>query len=195
MEEYKKKLKDIADRLMRLMLDSLGISKEDLRLVLGSSADESVDIPHTALQLNSYPACPDPNRAMGLAPHTDTSLFTILSQSRTKAGLQIHRDGFGWITVRPVAGALVVNIGDLFHILTNGRFSSAVHRAVVNQTDHRLSIAYFYGPPCNSKIAPISKLVDSNHPLRYRSTTWREYIGIKARHFDKSLSLITNRSL
>ncbi|RZC75220.1 hypothetical protein C5167_050704 [Papaver somniferum] len=192
MEEHQKKSKDLANRLLGLMLDSLEITKDDLRItLLGSSSspeDLKSEAPHTALQLNSYPACPDPNKAMGLASHTDTSLFTILYQSSRSRGLQIKVDGFGWVTVPPVPGAFVVNIGDLLDILTNGRFPSAVHRAIVNQSHHRISIGYFYGPPCNSKIAPIPKLVDSNHPIRYRDMTWREYIGIKAKHFEKSLS-------
>ncbi|KAI3982750.1 hypothetical protein MKX01_010233 [Papaver californicum] len=177
MEEYQNKLKDLANRLLGLMLDSLKISKDDLRIILLGSSSSPEDLkseaPHTALQLNSYPAFPNPNRAMGLASHTDTFLFTILYQSSRSRGLQIKADGFDWVTIPPVPGAFVVNIDDLLHILTNGRFPSAVHRAIVNQSHHRLSIGYFYGPPCNSNIAPIPKLIDSNHSVRYRDMTRR----------------------
>ncbi|KAG9142030.1 hypothetical protein Leryth_009381 [Lithospermum erythrorhizon] len=138
-----------------------------------------------SLQLNSYPSCPDPSRAIGLAPHTDSLFLTILNQSDTN-GLQIFRDGIGWVPVCPVNDALVVNIGDLLHIFSNGRFPSVYHRAIVNETKHRISMAYFYGPPPESEIAPFAKL-----PLRkYRSLKVKEYIGIKAKHLDKALSLI-----
>ncbi|KAF8393303.1 hypothetical protein HHK36_021544 [Tetracentron sinense] len=185
-EEYQEGMKELAERVMQLMLNSLSITREDVKWV-GST--NGFDGATTALQLNSYPACPDPNQAMGLAAHTDTSLFTILYQSNT-SGLQIFRDGIGWVTVPPVAGALIVNVGDLFHILSNARFPAVLHRVVVNQSYHRLSVAYFYSPPTNTQVSPFSKLVDPGHTPCYRSLTWKEYIAIKAEHLDKALSLV-----
>lgn len=45
----------------------------------------------------------------------------------------------------PFEGALVVNVGDLMHILSNGRFRSVGNRAVVKGCKHRVSVAYLYG--------------------------------------------------
>ena len=74
-------MKNLAEKLMWLMLKSLGITEEDINWSsLGGAA----------IQLNSYPVCPDPDRAMGLAEHTDSSLLTILYQNNT-TGLQIFR--------------------------------------------------------------------------------------------------------
>ncbi|KAJ9559565.1 hypothetical protein OSB04_004725 [Centaurea solstitialis] len=185
-EEYKKEMNKLANRLMWLILGSLGITKGDINWV-GPSGELKEASP--ALQLNSYPACPDPDRAMGLAAHTDSTLLTILHQNNT-SGLQVQREGFGWVTVKPIAGALVVNVGDLLHILSNGLYSSVLHRAIVNRTQHRLSIAYLYGPPSNVRISPLSKLTDNVHPPLYRSVTWSEYLGTKAKHFNKALSLV-----
>ncbi|GAA0166961.1 oxygenase [Lithospermum erythrorhizon] len=179
MEEYQKKMKSLVYQLLLLVLESLGASQEDMESLFPTY--ESAE----SLQLNSYPSCPDPSRAIGLAPHTDSLFLTILNQSDTN-GLQIFRDGIGWVPVCPVNDALVVNIGDLLHIFSNGRFPSVYHRAIVNETKHRISMAYFYGPPPESEIAPFAKL-----PLRkYRSLKVKEYIGIKAKHLDKALSLI-----
>ena len=183
MERYQKKMEVLAEQLTHLILKSLDISQEDLNWDIAS--------PFTALQLNSYPSCPDPNRAMGLAPHTDTSLLTILHQSAI-SGLEIFKQGVGWVSVLPIAGALVVNVGDLLHVLSNARFPSVLHRAVVNRDGcHRLSVAYFYGIPTDSSVCPLPKLLNiSGQTPRYRSVIVKEYVIIKSKNFEKALSLI-----
>ncbi|XP_052180859.1 gibberellin 3-beta-dioxygenase 1-like [Diospyros lotus] len=185
-EEYKKAMQQLAAKLMWLMLGSLDITEEDVKWAGPESDFKGAS---GAIQLNSYPACPDPDRAMGLAAHTDSTLLTILSQNNT-SGLQAHRDGFGWVTVPPIPGALVINVGDLLHILSNGLYPSVLHRAVVNRTRHRFSVAYLYGPPTNVEISPLPKLVDSAHPPLYRPVTWTDYLGTKAKHFNKALSSV-----
>ncbi|KAK8956041.1 Gibberellin 3-beta-dioxygenase 1 [Platanthera guangdongensis] len=109
-----------------------------------------------ALQLNSYPPCPEPEKAMGMAPHTDSGLLTVLHQNGGTRGLQILRgeNGSGparWVAVPPLAGALVIHVGDLLQILSNGQFRSVRHRAVVNAAEHRISVAYIIGPPGHVK--------------------------------------------
>nr|ARJ31381.1 GA 3-oxidase [Epimedium pseudowushanense] len=186
MEDYEKEMKKLSSRLMWLMMGSLGITKEDMKWA-GPKGD--FGSASAVLQLNSYPPCPDPNRAMGLAAHTDSTLLTVLHQNST-SGLQVLKDGVRWVTVPPLSGALVVNVGDLLQILSNGRYPSVLHRAVVHRTRHRLSIAYLYGPPMNVQISPLSKLVDLKHPPLYRSVTWSEYLSTKAKHFNKALSSV-----
>ncbi|XP_076916666.1 gibberellin 3-beta-dioxygenase 1-like [Bidens hawaiensis] len=181
-EKYKEEMDKLAQRLMWLMLGSLGVTMEDVKW-----AGTQKSCP--ALQLNSYPACPDPDRAMGLAAHTDSTLLTILHQNNT-SGLQAHKEGTGWVSVPPIPGALVINVGDLLHILSNGLYPSVLHRAMVNRTQHRLSVAYLYGPPSNVQISPLSKLIDQVHPPLYRPVTWSEYLGTKAKHFNKALSSV-----
>ncbi|XP_073128741.1 gibberellin 3-beta-dioxygenase 1-like [Henckelia pumila] len=184
-EECKKEMRNLAHRLMWLMLGSLGIPQDDVEW---AGPNGEVEGGTDVLQLNSYPACPDPDRAMGLAAHTDSTIVSIIHQSNT-SGLQMIREGgSGWITVPPHPGALVIHVGDLMHILSNGLYPSVLHRAVVNRTQHRLSLAYFLGPPLSVKVGPLEKLVDKCHPQLYRPITWREYLGIKSGLFDKTLA-------
>jgi gibberellin 3-beta-dioxygenase len=175
-QDYEREMKRLAGRLMWLMLGSLGISKEDIKWAGPKGQFKRAS---AALQLNSYPACPDPDRAMGLAAHTDSTLLTILHQNNT-SGLQVLREGTGWVTVPPLPGALVVN----------GLYPSVLHRAVVNRTRYRLSIAYLYGPPASVKISPVQKLLGPRNPPLYRPVTWNEYLGTKAKHFNKALSSV-----
>lgn len=178
----------LSEKMIGLVLGSLGLTHEDVKR-LGCQAQAQ-----GLLHLNSYPECPDPGRAMGLAPHTDSSLLTLLYQSNA-SGLQVFVDDtLGWVPVNPITGAIVVNVGDLMHILSNARFKSALHRAVVNETHHRVSVAYFYGPPSDLKVAPLNKLTDHDHPPLYRPVTWKEYLDAKATHFNKALEVIRNTS-
>lgn len=180
MEDYQKKMEELARNLMRQILKYLATSEEEMDW-FGSPGIASI-----CLQLNSYPLCPDPRRAMGLAPHTDTSLFTILHQ-RT-SGLQILKEGIGWVSVRPTTGALVVNVGDLLHILSNARFPGVVHRVVLKEAKQRYSVAFFYAPPVDFHLFPLA-LSSGQIPL-YRSVSVAEYVGRKAKNLDKALSSI-----
>ncbi|KAM7256923.1 hypothetical protein ACFE04_012664 [Oxalis oulophora] len=186
-EEYEEEMKKLAGKLMWLILESLGLSNEDLKwanLINGTMKEA-----RAALQMNYYPACPDPDQAMGLAAHTDSTLLTILHQNNI-SGLQVQREGVGWVTVPPVPGGLIVNVGDLVQILSNDLYTSVLHRATVNRTKDRLSIAYLYGPPSSVEISPISKLVGVARPPLYRPITWVEYLDTKAKLFNETLSTI-----
>lgn len=192
MEACQREMKGLSEQMIGLVLGSLGLTPEDIKWVeprTGSRQAQDV------LQLNSYPVCPDPSRAMGLAPHTDSSLLTLLYQSNDTGGLQVLVETLGWVPVNPISGAIVVNVGDLMHILSNARFKSAVHRAAVNKIHHRVSIAYFHGPPSDVKVSPLTQLTDIDHPPLYRPVTWKEYLDAKATHFDKALEVIRNNDL
>uniref|UniRef100_A0A830B023 gibberellin 3beta-dioxygenase n=1 Tax=Phtheirospermum japonicum TaxID=374723 RepID=A0A830B023_9LAMI len=181
MDNYQKKMNSLAYKIMIIILKALRLEEKDEETI-PNSPFQSIG----ALQLNSYPRCLNPNRAIGLAPHTDSLLLTILHQNDTN-GLQILQEGIGWITVPPVSRALVVNVGDLMHILSNGRFPTVYHRVVPNEKRHRFTVGYFYGPSIDSTVAPLSRVSDV--PL-FRSVTVKEYIGLKNEHLEKALDLI-----
>lgn len=193
MDNCQKEMKVLCEKLMRIiLLKILKISEQEVKSWLSVNTTETC---RTAIQLNSYPPCPDPNKALGLGPHTDTSLVTLLKQTQT-SGLQVFKERVGWVPVRPVSGALVVHIGDFLHILSNARFRTVLHRVVVNKSRQRFSFAYFYSPPADFSVSPfLSKdCLDSSPkfvPL-YRSVTVKEYVAIKAKNLEKALSLVKN---
>lgn len=188
-EEYKDEMEKLANRLLSCILGSLGVTVDDIEWGQKSENFGS-KVGRGAIRLNHYPVCPEPERAMGLAAHTDSTILTILHQSNT-GGLQVFREEFGWVKVEPAPGNLVVNMGDLFHILSNGKIPSVVHRAKVNHSRPRISIAYLWGGPAGDvEIKPISKLIGPVGPSLYRSVTWKEYLQIKYEVFDKALDAI-----
>nr|AFK49394.1 unknown [Lotus japonicus] len=188
MENYQKQMKVLAEQLTRMMLNFLDISNGENKSQwdIGSSSNMC-----GVVQPNFYPPCPDPTRAMGLAPHTDTSLFTILHQTQTATGLQVFNEGTkAWVPVHPHRNLLVVNTGDLFHIMSNARFRCALHRVTTNKTVQRYSVAYFHCPPSDYVVFPLVGGVN-NSVARFRGVTVKEYVGIKSKNFGEALSLIS----
>ena len=181
MDKYQKKMKSLAYNILLIMLKALGVDEEDHEKLSSSFLYQS----EGPLQLNSYPCCPNASQAIGLAPHTDSLLITILHQNNTN-GLQVMQEGVGWVPIRPTPGALIVNIGNLMHILSNGVFHNMFHRVVPNEMSHRFTMGYFYGPPADAVLTPLPKL----GPPRFRAITFKEYIGLKNKHLDKALSFI-----
>lgn len=69
--------------------------------------------------MNIYPPCPQPQLAVGLSPHTDFGLLSILTSNGVD-GLQIQQNGT-WFNVEIPPHYLMVNLSDhmevyLFHL-------------------------------------------------------------------------------
>ncbi|CAN6321897.1 unnamed protein product [Urochloa humidicola] len=131
-----------------------------------------------AVRINYYPACPAAHdRVVGLSPHSDAVGLTLLLQVSPVAGLQIRRAEGGWIPVDPLPGALVANVGDVLEVLTNGRYRSVEHRAVVNARHHRLSVAAFHSARFDAApYAPIPAA--GGDPPRYRTIAVEDYVKL-----------------
>ncbi|GFY97883.1 2-oxoglutarate (2OG) and Fe(II)-dependent oxygenase superfamily protein [Actinidia rufa] len=61
-----------------------------------------------------YPRCPEPELTLGLNPHTDPGVLTVLLENQAP-GLQV-RHGGEWVDVRPVPGSLIINVGDALQV-------------------------------------------------------------------------------
>ena len=73
-----------------------------------------------------YPPCPEPDRTFGLVDHTDPGILAVLIQDKI-GGLQVKsmRDEC-WVDVKPIPGALVVNVGDLLQVCSLSKPRSLV---------------------------------------------------------------------
>ncbi|VAI25130.1 unnamed protein product [Triticum turgidum subsp. durum] len=166
MSTYCKEVRQLGFRLYAMISASLGLEQDYIKKVLGEQEQH--------MAVNFYPKCPSPELTYGLPAHTDPNALTILMMDEQVAGLQVLKEG-RWIAVNPRPNALVINLGDQLQALSNGRYKSVWHRAVVNSDRPRMSIASFLCP-CNSvKLGPAEKLIGEKSPAVYRNYTYDEY--------------------
>lgn len=71
--------------------------------------------------------------------------------------------------------------------MSNGRYSSVLHRATLNNTDTRISVAVVNGPAQDKEIGPAPELLEKEKPL-YKSIKYQDYYQIqqKTQLVDKS---------
>jgi naringenin 3-dioxygenase len=106
--KYSDEMLELAKTLLALISESLGVEADAIEKACGEGQQKVL--------LNYYPTCPRPDLTLGLKRHTDPGTLTILLQDKV-GGLQATKDnGKTWVTVEPIDGAFVVNIGDQMHV-------------------------------------------------------------------------------
>ncbi|XP_020150215.1 2-oxoglutarate-dependent dioxygenase 11-like [Aegilops tauschii subsp. strangulata] len=146
-ESYSSELMRVAGSLMAIIARNLGVDL--LRDTYVSQA----------LRMTYYPACPMAHdKVLGISPHSDISMLTLVWELNMVGGLQIKRQD-AWVPVKPHPKALVVNVGDFLEILTNGKYQSIEHRVTVNPRKERMSISAFHLPKFDMSVGPLSEIV------------------------------------
>ncbi|XP_058223168.1 protein DMR6-LIKE OXYGENASE 2-like [Rhododendron vialii] len=165
--EYCTSVRGLTLRLLGAISESLGLDRDYVSGQLGSHGQH--------MAMNYYPPCPEPELTFGLPGHTDPNLITILLQDDVP-GLQVLHKG-KWVAVNPIPNTFIINIGDQMQVISNDRYKSVLHRAVVNSDRERISIPTFYCPSPDAVIGPAPELVDDKNrrPAVYKKFTYQEY--------------------
>lgn len=146
-DAYMAALESLGVRLLGAMSEALGLSRDHFA--------EAVAPPEVLLKVIRYTgsdAGPEPGQGVGA--HRDTGFLTFVHQQGV-GGLQVERDG-RLVDVPVVEDAYVVNIGEMFQLVTNGYFRATVHRVVSPPAGvERISLAYFFNPKLETTLVPV----------------------------------------
>ena len=131
------------------------------------------------LRMTHYPpVVQDADNAFGIAPHVDTSFFTILAQDQP--GLTVFSERRGvWVKAPVVKNAFVVNTGELLKQWTNDRFLSTRHFANNNTgSASRYSIPFFFNANPNYVMSCIPSCCDDSNPAKYPPISYSQSQGV-----------------
>lgn len=167
-ENFTVQTRGVAMELLRLLCEGLGLRPD---YFAGDLAGTEVIV-----SINHYPACPDPSTMIGLPPHCDRNIITLLLPNRVP-GLQLLHNG-EWVHVEPLPTAFVVNTGLALQVVTNGLIKSKEHRVVTNTTLARTAVGMFINPTKDCIITPAEELLGKENPRRYRTVRNREFLRI-----------------
>ncbi|KAJ0568789.1 putative oxoglutarate/iron-dependent dioxygenase, isopenicillin N synthase [Helianthus annuus] len=173
----------MVQKLLQALIGNLGVKLDDSRLHELSGSD--------IVNMNFYPACPNPDLTVGVGRHSDIGMLTVLLQDGigglyVKKGDQNASPGNEvWVEIPPIKGALVINVGDSLQILSNGRYKSAEHTVRTTDVESRVSVPRFISPLPTAKIGPFPELVARDGVARYKEVIYGEYWKS---YFEKSLN-------
>jgi len=161
---------ELSNRVMHILCNALGVDE--------TSFDRFFMPRHTSsARLNYYPS-EDPLAAddqqsvtplgdMALHHHTDQGAITLLFQDDI-GGLQAFSKDAGWIDIPPMEDALVVNIGDIAQVWSNGAYQAALHRVLpIAAGKSRYSLPFFCQPSFDTVVAPHQDLGAPNYRSFY----------------------------
>ncbi|XP_076936633.1 oxoglutarate-dependent flavonoid 7-O-demethylase 1-like [Bidens hawaiensis] len=168
MEKYLQELQKLAMTLFGLIGQAVDIDNQEMMDVF----DDGMQ----SIRMTYYPPCPQPERVIGLTPHSDAAGITILLQVNEVEGLQVKKHRV-WIPVNFHPDAFVINVGDILEIMSNGVYNSIEHRATVNSVKERISLAMFFNPKLEADVGSAkSLLTNTGNPPLYKTLVMEQYL-------------------
>ncbi|WP_347929718.1 isopenicillin N synthase family oxygenase [Pseudomonas helvetica] len=174
-------------RLLRAFAQALSLPQEAFDQLYG-------DKPNEHIKLMRYPGRAPDESNQGVGAHKDSGFLSFLLQDH-QAGLQVEIEEGRWIDALPRDNTLVVNIGELLELATNGYLRATVHRVLSPpKGSERLSIAFFLGAQLDA-VVPLYPLPaallreargpasDPDNPL-FRDVGWNYLKGRLRSHPD-----------
>ncbi len=142
-----------------------------LALGLAESHFEAVrQHPPSQLRLIHYPLDEQAQDRPGMGAHTDYECFTLLFA--TAPGLQIVNKRGHWVDVPSIEGTMIMNIGDMMEIMSDGRYVATRHR-VKKVREERYSFPLFQACDYDHVIAPV---IGGESPSRYGAMRSGEHL-------------------
>ncbi|PON77163.1 Oxoglutarate/iron-dependent dioxygenase [Parasponia andersonii] len=180
--EYLKTSINMVKRILEVLIARLGVPVEDSVALIDALVDLKM------VNMNFYPACPNPELTVGVGRHSDMGTLTVLLQDgigglyvKVEEDVDDDNNIAGskgqWMEIPPISGALVINIGDTLQILSNGRYKSAEHRVRTTSTQSRVSVPIFTISKPKQMIGPLPQVVEKDGLPRYREVVFEDYMN------------------
>ncbi|KAH6777574.1 2-oxoglutarate and oxygenase superfamily protein [Perilla frutescens var. hirtella] len=180
--EYLKHVAVLGMAVMELFSEALGLEPGHLNSMECTET--------TPISCHYYPACPEPELTIGTKMHSDFGFITLVQQNQI-SGLQVlYQDQ--WVDAHHIPGGLLVIIGDLLQLVSNGKFISSKHRVLAKSAGPRISVACFFSGPSSEdkRYGPIRELISEENPPKYREIVFGEYrLKVFNPAFDQYLGL------
>lgn len=157
-EKYHDEMIALARKLVSAFAISLGLPADHF--------EQMQRHPITIQRLLHYPSQGDESAPdeIGIGAHTDYGFLTILSQDSV-GGLQVQNKAGEWISAPPVEGTFIINIGDLVQAMTNGRYTSTVHRVINKSGVARYSVPFFIDLDFDAVVTTLPGYEGENNPF------------------------------
>jgi len=165
-ERYVDAVNALALRLLPILARSLDLPTDHF--------DADFDVPSSTLRMSHYPVVAYGRHDWGLAPHTDSSIFTLLPANDVR-GLEIRPAGHDWIEPPKLPESFLINSGDMLKRWTNNRFRSTAHRARNRSSVDRYAIPFFFGARDDAVIEALPTCVGPDDPARHEPITYGGY--------------------
>jgi len=169
-EGYAQSIKQLALRLLPIYATALDMPEDFF--------NKAFDLPLFRLRMTHYPPVENTGSEFGIAPHVDTSFFTILAQDQP--GLCIFSERRQcWVNAPAIKNAFIVNSGELLKQWTNDRFISVKHFANNNTgTTSRYSIPFFFNANPTYKMSCVPTCCGPDNPAKYPPISYAESQGV-----------------
>jgi isopenicillin N synthase-like dioxygenase len=175
LHQYVSKIREIRDTVLRSIAKLLELDEDYFVNQFSEKASAFA-------RFHYYPPCVRPDLVLGLKPHSDIGLLTILLVDEYARGLQVQKDG-KWYNVPTKPYTLVINLADCMEVMNNGIFRSPIHRVVVNAEKKRLSLSVFYLLDGETVLEPAPGLVDERRPSRYSKIKTKDLVDGFFKHY------------
>ncbi|CAK9177266.1 unnamed protein product [Ilex paraguariensis] len=158
-------------------------SVHDLAMEIGSKLAKSMGLDKDLFmgwpcqfRINKYSFTTETIGSSGVQIHTDSGFLTILQDDENVGGLEVMDKRSGaFVAVDPLPGTLLVNLGDIATVWSNGRFYNVKHRVQCKEARIRISIALFVLGPKEEAVEAPPELVDSEDRRLYVPVLFEDY--------------------
>lgn len=155
---YSKALHDLVMDVWCKLVKSLGVESDSMK-------DWKCQF-----RINKYHFTEETVGTTGVQLHTDSSFLTILQEDDCVGGLEVMPKSSltsgTFVPIDPLPGTLLVNLGDMATVWSNGMLYNVKHRVQCKEAAVRVSVALFLLGPAEAVEAP-PEFVDATHPRLY----------------------------